>query len=444
MEKLHVRRLQLLYLLAGVLVALPGAVAFGQQPLPSQLSLKDAEAILFERNLNIAVSRRMLEAAEAQRLIASYRPNPQLQLGGEQWSLYSPVPNGAPRFFETNPNAGANPVYTLQVQQLLERGGKRQLRTEQASAQVEAARVQVLDAFRNQLFQLRQAFATAILARENLKLAELTNRQYEQTERLIQTRVGNGDASPVELYRVRSGRLQYRQAILQARTAHQQALRDLLNVLSTDKAEAGPSPVQDAVPFELVGDFGEPPVNSKLPDLRAAALENRPDLKAARHAMDAAERGTRLAEALRHRDINLALEYQRVGDDSSVGMIVQVPLFVFNNQKAAAAQATALQLAAKSQYRRTQIQVLTDVEKAYQAYLAAKEALELYSKDNLVQVQKLRDVAAFSFKEGATSLLEALDAQRTANQTLASYNQARSDYQVSVWQLEQAIGQALP
>jgi len=125
-------------------------------------------------------------------------------------------------------------------------------------------------------------------------------------------------------------------------------------------------------------------------------------------------------------------------------MIVQVPLFVFNNQKAAAAQATALQLAAKYQYRRTQIQVLTDVEKAYQAYLAAKEALELYSKDNLVQVQKLRDVAAFSFKEGATSLLEALDAQRTANQTLASYNQARSDYQVSVWQLEQAIGQALP
>jgi cobalt-zinc-cadmium efflux system outer membrane protein len=318
------------------------------------------------------------------------------------------------------------------------------LRTEQASAQVEAARAQVLDAFRTQLFQLRQAFAAAILARENLKLAELTNRQYEQTERLTETRVDNGDAAPVELYRVRSGRLQYRQAIVQARTAYQQALRDLLNVLSTDKAEAGSNPAQDAVPFEVVGDFVEKPVNATLSDLRAEALENRPDLKAARYAMDAAERGTRLAEALRHRDINVALEYQRVGDDSSVGMVVQVPLFVFNNQKAAAAQATALQLAAKSQYRQTQIQVLTDVEKAYQAYLAAKEAVALYSQDNLLQVEKLRDVAAFSFKEGATSLIEALDAQRIANQALAAYNQARSDYQVSVWQLEQATGQDLP
>lgn len=438
------REVRFVHLLAGAVALLAGTAALGQQPLPPQLGLKEAEAILFERNLNIAVSRRILEATEAQRLIAGYRPNPQIQLGAEQLSVYSPVPHGAPRFFETNPDAGANSVYTFQVQQLLERGGKRRLRAEQAGAQVEAARAQVLDAFRIQLFQLRQAFAAAILARENLKLAELTNRQYEQTERLTETRVGGGDAAPVDLYRVRSGHLQYRQAILQARTAYQQALRDLLNVLSTDKAEAGRGPVKDEVPFEVVGNFEEKPVNAKLPDLRTAALENRPDLKAARYSMNAAERGTRLAEALRHRDINFALEYQRVGDDSSVGMVVQFPLFVFNNQKAAAAQATALQLAARSQFRQTQIQVLTEVEKAYQAHLAAKEAIALYSGDNLRQVEKLREVAGFSFKEGATSLFESLDAQRTANQTLAAYNQARSDYQVSVWQLEQAVGQALP
>ncbi len=430
--------------LGGITALLPFAMAFGQQSLPRQLSLQDAEKILLERNLNIAVSRRLLEAAEAQRLIASYRPNPQIQLGGEQISIYSPVPNGAPRFFETNPNAGANSVYTFQVLQTLERGGKRQLRTQQATSQVEAANAQVLDTFRIQLFQLRQAFAAAILARENLKLAELTNRQYEQTERLTQTRVDNGDAAPVELYRVRSGRLQYRQAMLQARTAYQQALRDVLNLLSTDQPDIGTPASPDEVPFEVAGDLAEKPVSLKLEELRATALENRPDVKAARSALDAAQRGTQLAEALRHRDINVGVEYQRVGDDSSVGVIAQFPFFAYNNQKAAAAQATALQLAAQAQFRQAQIQALTDVEKAYQAYLAAKEALDLYSKDNLIQVDKLRDVAAFSFKEGATSLLEALDAQRTVNQTLAAYNQARSDYQVSLWQLEQAIGKELP
>jgi cobalt-zinc-cadmium efflux system outer membrane protein len=368
-------------------------------------------------------------------MIASYRPNPQVQLGAEQWVMYSPVPNSAPRIFETNPNAGANPVYTFQVLETLERGGKRQLRTRQATSQVEAARAQVLDTFRMQLFQLRQAFAAAILARENLQLAQLTNQQYEQTERLTQTRVDNGDAAPVELYRVRSGRLQYRQAMLQARTAYQQALRDMRNLFGADTSEA---------PFEVVGDFAEKPVSLKLEELRAMALANRPDLKVARSTLDAAERGTQLAEALRHRDINVGVEYQRVGDDSSVGVIAQFPLFVFNDQRAAAAQASALERAAQAQFRQAQIQALTDVEKAYQAYLAAREALELYSQDNLIQVDKLRDVAAFSFKEGAASLLEALDAQRTANLTRAAYNQARSDYQVSLWQLEQATGNELP
>jgi cobalt-zinc-cadmium efflux system outer membrane protein len=185
-------------------------------------------------------------------------------------------------------------------------------------------------------------------------------------------------------------------------------------------------------------------VSLKLEELRAMALANRPDLKVARSTLDAAERGTQLAEALRHRDINVGVEYQRVGDDSSVGVIAQFPLFVFNDQRAAAAQASALERAAQAQFRQAQIQALTDVEKAYQAYLAAREALELYSQDNLIQVDKLRDVAAFSFKEGAASLLEALDAQRTANLTRAAYNQARSDYQVSLWQLEQATGNELP
>jgi len=41
------------------------------------------------------------------------------------------------------------------------------------------------------------------------------------------------------------------------------------------------------------------------------------------------------------------------------------------------------------------------------------------------------------------SLFELLDAQRTYNQALTAYNQARSDYQMSLWQLEQAVGRPL-
>ena len=86
---------------------------------------------------------------------------------------------------------------------------------------------------------------------------------------------------------------------------------------------------------------------------------------------------------------------------------------------------------------------MTDVEKAYRSYESARRVLDLYNSENLSQVEKLRTISTFSFNEGAASLLEVLDAQRTYNQSMVSYNQAMADYQLSLWQLEQATGRQL-
>jgi outer membrane protein TolC len=40
-------------------------------------------------------------------------------------------------------------------------------------------------------------------------------------------------------------------------------------------------------------------------------------------------------------------------------------------------------------------------------------------------------------------LLDLLDAERTVRQAASAYNQARSNYQLSIWQLEQATGRDL-
>ena len=69
--------------------------------------------------------------------------------------------------------------------------------------------------------------------------------------------------------------------------------------------------------------------------------------------------------------------------------------------------------------------------------------MTLYSSDNLVQVDKLRTIADYSYRSGGTSLFELLDAQRVANQAAVAYNQARLNYQLSLWQMEEAIGRPL-
>jgi cobalt-zinc-cadmium efflux system outer membrane protein len=441
----------LLILSASALAQQPPPPAPAGVTVPRMLSLFEAEQLLVQRSLTVASGRSQLQASQAARRIASFKPNPQLQLGMEQIPFQSPVPDSAPRFFATNSNAGANPVYTAQFSKLFERGGKRQFRTHQADEQVNAASAQVADILRNQLFALRQAFGNAILARDNLRLAADIDAQYAKTEDLTSERVKAGDLPGIELYRLQAGRLQFQQAVIDAQTAYEQATRDLLNILSArseDVATANARPAAgshlfQSAPLQVVGDFTDAAIAQPLEQLKDLAHANRPDLKVAHANLDAADYGIHLAQAQRSHDINVAAEYQRVGDDDTLGVVTQIPLFLYNNGKAGVEQAQALRAAAEAQLHQAEIQVDTDVEKGFQAYLAARRSVALYSEENLKQVQKVRDITEFSYQHGAATLLDLLDAERTVRQAASAYNQARSNYQLSIWQLEQATGRDL-
>jgi cobalt-zinc-cadmium efflux system outer membrane protein len=429
--------------------------------IPESLTLADAERLLIDRNLAVASNRELVAAAQAARQIASYKPNPAVPFGAEQFPFASPLAGTVPRFFSTDSNAGAQPTYTVQFQKMFERGGKREFRIEQADATLEAARFQVQDTLRAQLFQLRQAFATGLVARDNVRLAETILTQYERTEQLTVVRVQAGDFAAMELYRVRAGRLQYAQAVIDARNAYALATRDVLNILNAETAETpasgtpetpGTRPVSAAsagsdqpaaqltAPLQLIGEFSNATVGKGLRELRALSLTSRPDVQLARQNLIAAEKAVELAKAQRSRDVSASVEYQKVGDDHSVGVITQVPLFLYNNQRSGIAQAEAQRRSAEALFRLSERQAITDVEKGYQSYIAAGQALALYNSENLNQVTRLQDIADFTFRQGNTSLFELLDVQRSTRQVLMAYNQARANYQLTLWQLELAVG----
>src|SRR5439155_6160532 len=203
-----------------------------------------------------------------------------------------------------------------------------------------------------------------------------------------------------------------------------------------------PNSISNAT-LALISDFDDRPLFQSLSELRSVALAERPDALAARHLLASAENAMQLAYAQRIRDVSTGYEYQRVGNDHSLGFVLQVPLLINNNQRALFTQAEAQKRAAEAQVKQAEVQAITDVEKAYQAYLSARRVLDLYSTTNLTQVDRLRSVAALSYREGASSLFELLDAQRAYSQAMTAYNQARSDYQMTLWDLEQATGRSL-
>src|SRR6266853_496773 len=179
--------LRVLLATLGILITLVPAES--QSALPRRLTLVQAENLLIERNLTVLAARYQIDASRADRLIASYKPNPVLTIGAEQLPFYSPIRGSFPRLLSTNPDAGANPVYTLRVDKIWERGGKRELRTSVADEQIKVSEAQMLDAVRTQMFQLRRAFTVATLARANLRLAQTSEQQYAQTQALTQVKV---------------------------------------------------------------------------------------------------------------------------------------------------------------------------------------------------------------------------------------------------------------
>ena len=139
---------------------------------------------------------------------------------------------------------------------------------------------------------------------------------------MIKTRVTAGDAPEWDLIKFQASKVQFERDLVTARLLSQQAVRDVLTFVGAAWSAA------DA-PLEVVGELRvEPPtVALSLAELRQAALDARPDVLAAQRSVEAARRTLDLAYAQRHRDIDVALEYQRVGSDNTIGATVSFPLF---------------------------------------------------------------------------------------------------------------------
>jgi cobalt-zinc-cadmium efflux system outer membrane protein len=69
--------------------------------------------------------------------------------------------------------------------------------------------------------------------------------------------------------------------------------------------------------------------------------------------------------------------------------------------------------------------------------------LQVYTTEALARAEESLRIATASYRQGATSLLELQEAQRTLNQTRLATNQAFFDYRMSLYQLEQAVGAPL-
>ena len=391
---------------------------------PVRITLDEAIQMALEHNHNLKAARTTIQQSEATEITANLRPNPILTADAQFLPIFQPD-----KFSADYINTTAQ--FDLGVSYLFERGRKRQHRLQAARDVTAQTRSLVADNERSLAFFTASQFVNVQLSESMLDLAEQDLKSFQNTVDISDARYKAGDISQGDFLKIHLQLLQFQQDVAQARLARVQALVGLRQLLGYESVPAD---------FDVAGAFDYQPVKLKLEDLQAKALAERPDLRAARQGVTAANSQYQLARANGKVDVIGTFDYDHVNAVSTGSFFgsFQIPIFNRNQGEIARThfaitQADELRLAASDL-------VMTDVSEAYEGVRDNDEVVVLYRSGYLDEARLSLEISEYAYKRGAASLLDFLDAERSYRSTQLAYRQALASYLTAVEQLREAVG----
>jgi cobalt-zinc-cadmium efflux system outer membrane protein len=408
----------------GVAVMLSAAPGAAQTPPQVRVTLEQVIELARQHNHALLAARTTIQQNQAQEITANLRPNPVL-VGDTQF-----LPLFSPGNFNTD-YLQSNAQFDLGVSYLFERGGKRQRRLQAARDQTAVTTAQVSDTERALTFNVASQFIAALLAQSNLEFSEQDLASFQQTVNVSQERFNAGGMSEGDLLKIKLQLLQFQMDVSSARLARMQALATLRQLLGYESVPEN---------YEVSGALAYQAVGLSRDDLKALALRQRPDLRAAQFAVTAAESQRALAIANGKRDFTAQVSWSHVAETNSASLFgnIEIPLFD-RNQGEIARTGFAITQTQQLSNEQSSI-VMTDVVNADEAVRTAASVVTLYDGGYLKQAQDSLDISQYAYQRGAATLLDFLDAQRSYRTTQLAYRQALATYMLAVEQLRQAVG----
>lgn len=383
-------------------------------------------------NVELSAIRLDVERARARVQQAGLRPNPSVDFEHTTGRF-----TGSTNESET----------ALGVSLPIELGGKRRGRIELAEAELAAAEAEVADRERRLANDVRSAYAEALAALRELEVTENLTELDNQTVRIVDVRVKEGDAAPLELSLLRTEleRLRSRRALIEGR---------LQTALLRLKSLAG-IPVDE--PLRLREDLSQPITLIRAPATVEVAIEqalqHRPDLRLARLNEEVAAAGLKLARAQATPDLTAFTRYSRERssfDNTPVGPIrdkdnkltfgvsINIPLFN-RNQGATAEAITAIKQAERRREFIEQM-IRAEVSTAYARLQAAQEAVQRFEQE--VIPRSNRNISAFRevYNLGEIKAGELVNQQRRVIESQREFIEALTERYRALSDLQSAIG----
>lgn len=397
------------FALLALLVAAPAAAQ------SSTLTLRDALVTARAHSPALpAASGRVAAAAGFARQISA-RPNPVVELRREHWN--SPL---------TNDDYA---TVTIPLDLTRRRGALRSAGRNEVAATVadSAVAARELDA------AVTTAYVQSALANELASIAVDRARALEGMAEFESTRFREGAVSEGVALRTRVESDRARLELAAARAAAERARASLARALG----------VASGYMMGRATISGEPAPCDQLLDVDraiAAAMERRPELAAAEQRVAAARSMVSAEWRATLPDVGLQLGAKRTGGYDTGVAAISVGLPIFDRGGGARQRARGEQMVAEAELRSARDRLTAEAigsVRAYRELLAARPAGTASLSEGGAEVAR---IAEASYREGAITLMELLDAERTHADLRAALARWSADVALARTEVNRALG----
>lgn len=406
------------WLAMGLAVLDLGRSVYASEPTPGPYSLNAVMELALERNPAVTGAYGLLKQSRGQVVAAGAYPNP---------SVTGTAGRGAIR----DPSTGVSIIErTVTVEQPLEWTGKRRARQQAAETGLAGAAAALEETRINLVGDVKTAFYQLLFAQQDAELASQNLTIVEEVLRTVKLRVTAGEATSFEAMKATVEVQKAKKEVARAQNALQVA-RTRLNTLTAGGLGKH---------FAIQGDFQSPRESLDIEALIARALDLHPTLRRLTKQSEQAGYTVALERESRVPNIVVQGQYHREAGDESVTAGLSVPLPLWYRRQGEIESALGAKYRAEADRLRARNELEQAITQHAQEVQTAAEQIRVFETGLLKEAERTLEIARSSFRQGAASLLDLLDSQRSFRQTQLEYAQARAELSIALSQLEQAVG----
>ena len=380
--------------LLGLVLLLRESAADNQEIQPPSLDLSTAIAQALQDNPDLKAKRQALGVAlgRVQQAELLFQENPRLSVDADYRNR---------RFAEPSGRSGAD--VEVRLLQEIEIAGQRGRRREAATKNLSQAEWAVADAERRLRLEVIQIFYELLGLQEKSTVQRQLLATQEELVQAGRERFDRGDISILELNALRLDQDRTRSDLVSQegqRISKEQHFRLLLGI------EEYRSLSLIGNPAIMAPDPTHPALSLTSEDLTACALAHRPDVKAARLALEGREAELQLAQARRIPNISVGPMYKLDDQDQVVGGALSIPLPFFNRNQHEITEAMAnLQVGQTEVAARTRA-VKHETTAALARWQLAARQLASYEPTYLSHLTESMEYARKAYEAGELSIFE--------------------------------------